>query len=175
MKLSQPVKELGVFSSRCRVWNPFHWKQNTLRQQSYQAHKDTETIFLRFGDIANDINHIINYPLYNHYSRTINSYLQELKQHYTIVDYTVIIANLKKGGIITPHVDKAEFFDSCHRVHIPIRTNPKCIFQIGHQTLHMKQHHGYEISNTNCKHSVINKGNQDRYHLIFDISSKSIL
>lgn len=173
MDLSEPVLTVCSLKSRLSIKDSLHWQNDTSRQEAFKVHKDTETIFLRFRkNLASRPSHIelINYPLFSVYEYEITEYLNELSIFYEFTDYAVIIANLKSnGGTINMHVDKGPYFQKSHRIHIPIRTNDLSIFFIGNIELHMKENIAYEIGNTNHRHGVINKGECDRYHLIFDL------
>jgi hypothetical protein len=52
-------------------------------------------------------------------------------------------------------------------VHFPIVTNDKVLFTVGSQTVNMQEGMLYEINNRR-KHSVANRGDADRIHLIID-------
>ena len=71
------------------------------------------------------------------------------------------------------HIDKGPYFLKSHRIHIPIQTNESTYFYGGNEKFHMKEYHAYEIGNTNHRHGVVNNGDSDRYHLIFDLFPSS--
>jgi aspartyl/asparaginyl beta-hydroxylase (cupin superfamily) len=78
-----------------------------------------------------------------------------------------ILVVLPSGKNIPPHTDTGLFFDLYSRIHIPIITNPKCLFTVDGETIHMKAGELWEINN-HKKHSVENNGEEDRIHLIID-------
>ena len=67
------------------------------------------------------------------------------------------------------HKDQGPYFETSRRIHIPIKTNSAALFRIGGLSLNMQEDVAYEISNTRFKHGAINKGEEDRYHIIFDL------
>jgi hypothetical protein len=174
MNLSQPFVLVSKLQSRLFVKDILHWSSNTSRQKAFKAHKDTETIFLRFRQelISNKSNQLrlVDYPLLSIYKEEIKAYLNELSEFYCFKDFSVIIANLKShGGTIRMHIDRGPYFQSSHRIHIPIKTNDSTAFHIGDVSVNMKENIAYEIGNTNHPHGVVNNGDTDRYHLIFDL------
>jgi hypothetical protein len=54
------------------------------------------------------------------------------------------------------------------RVHIPLVTNPGVVFTVGGEQFHMKVGEAYQM-NTLERHAVVNKGNADRWHMVFDV------
>lgn len=53
------------------------------------------------------------------------------------------------------------------RIHIPLITNPKCVFICDGVTLHMQPGKAYAVW-VNTWHQIRNDSNEDRYHLICD-------
>ena len=176
MELDQPFKYLGKVS--CIKSFPEidleHWKENTSRQDTFEQHKYTETIFLRFRKLKDvDEFHdweIVNYPLMSVYGDAIFKYKEYLAEKYTFSDFCVLIANLLPYGSIASHYDTGPYFEKSHRIHIPIKTNAQVKFTIGYNSpFTMKEGCAYEIDNVGSCHGVVNYGNEDRYHLIFDL------
>jgi len=171
MKIDAPIKTICQTNFILKVEDLNHWKNNTSRQEEYEQHKFTETIFLRFRKDLNACSNfmLIDYPLMDVYRKHIKNYLNILSQHYKIKDYSVIIANLKSNGIIPLHYDCGNYFELSHRIHIPIKTNENVLFKCGNVLSNMKTGFIYEIDNVGSAHGVINNSNEDRYHIIFDI------
>ncbi len=171
MKIDTPFKLICKVPKNLQVINLEHWNENTSRQQEYQQHKDTQTIFLRFRNELNEFVNfeLVDYPLMQFYKNEIQQYLQILSQYYNIKNYSVIIANLKGGGMIPLHCDYGEYFETSHRIHIPIKTNKNVFFKIGNVELNMESGFAYEIDNVGSMHGVFNLGKEDRYHIIFDL------
>jgi hypothetical protein len=80
-----------------------------------------------------------------------------------------ILVKLPSMMVIPPHVDTAgESLVICRRIHLPIVTNNKCYFTVGHVEKILKEGELWEINNDKQVHSVHNYGNNDRIHLIVD-------
>lgn len=150
-----------------------HWADDISRQQTFDVHKHTETIFLRFRSNVSDCGiaglKFINYPLFEYYEEHILKILDIIKNYYKINDYCAILANLKPLGNIPLHTDNGPYFNSSHRVHLPLLTNSQVNFYIGNEIINMKAGTLYEINNVDCLHGVDNLSNCNRYHLILDL------
>ena len=78
------------------------------------------------------------------------------------------LLNLKRGSIIHPHRDLELAYENGEaRLHFPIFTNPGVEFFIDEQPLVMEEGSAWYI-NANLTHSVANRGNADRIHLVVD-------
>jgi hypothetical protein len=51
---------------------------------------------------------------------------------------------------------------------VPVITNTECIFSVGDESRNLDAGQIWIIDNVNRYHSVENKGNNDRVHLIID-------
>ena len=76
-------------------------------------------------------------------------------------------AKLMAGGLILPHRDSHPSFAAGHRIHVPIVTNPRVRFMVDGRPVSLQVGEAYEINNQKV-HSVMNKGDTDRIHFIFD-------
>ena len=79
----------------------------------------------------------------------------------------VMLAKLPPGGMIKPHVDGIPPKVGGHKIHLALKTNPDCFFYIIPERFHFKEGEAYEVNNA-AMHSVINNGDTDRIHLIFE-------
>ena len=92
-----------------------------------------------------------------------------IKRHYPPGGIVIraMAAKLLSGGKITPHRDSHKSFHAGHRIHVPITTNPRVRFMIDGRPYQFEVGQAYEINNQK-KHSVMNKGKEDRITFIFD-------
>jgi len=165
MKISQPIFEICSVPYRFEVKDPSHWIEDTSRQEKFGVHKATQCIKLRWR--RQDC------PLIEQYQDQLDQIFETLRGYYEFVDYCAVIANLPAGESITKHRD-SKAFNQCHRIHLPIKTNPDVWFSCGREVINMKEGTFYEISNTNCVHGVENKSSEDRYHYIIDLFPKPV-
>ena len=102
---------------------------------------------------------------YTHFKDDLDKIALQLKAHI----HTALLIKLPAGRSIQPHVDAAPHFKLYHRIHIPNVTNPKCLFTVGDETIHMKRGEMWEIDNDGKRHGVVNHGSEDRVHLLIDV------
>jgi hypothetical protein len=79
----------------------------------------------------------------------------------------LVLANLLPNGIIPYHVDSGLSLEKNHRIHIPIKTNENVYFYVGDEERNIKVGEIVEINN-NILHSVENRSDKNRIHLIVD-------
>ena len=176
MEIDRPIKDLGpVDISALRdaiiAQDNSAWRENQFRQSEYKVHSQTETIVLVF---CNDD----NWPDLNISKEAGWPRLAEqaVPLMHDIIDRgypkggTIIramAAKLSAGGRIKPHIDHLGSFRISHRIHIPITTNKRVRFMLDGKPHQMKVGRAYEINNQ-LTHGVINSGDDDRIHFIFD-------
>lgn len=176
MKIDTPLKDLGsidIENLKSCILNQDEaaWQENTLRQQAYKVHAQTETLVMIFCDDENWPN--IDVTKEAGWSRIAEAALPVMHQiidsHYekggTII--RAMAARLKAGGRIRPHIDHLNTFRISHRIHIPITTNDRVRFMLDGRPYQMEVGRVYEINNQ-LTHGVINSGKEDRINFIFD-------
>jgi hypothetical protein len=95
-------------------------------------------------------------------------YIKELINSFKFPITSARILKLDVGAVIKPHRDhELGYEDGTFRLHIPITTNEKVSFILDGVTLKMLPGECW-YTNVNYVHSVANKGNTDRIHLVID-------
>jgi hypothetical protein len=135
----------------------------TFRQNTEHVHRETKTVPLIWDSSLSGT--VITHPMYDYFKE----YLDQLSLGPGHVQ-TAILIKLPASKSIPSHVDKGPFFRDYHRIHVPIVTNPDCLFTVGDETIHMKPFEMWEINNDNKFHSVTNNGTSDRIHLLIDFA-----
>ncbi len=79
----------------------------------------------------------------------------------------VMLAKLPPRAFIPPHIDGDSRGFVPHKIHVPILTNPKAIFFCGNEKHNFEVGRAYEVNN-GVRHSVVNGGDTDRIHLLFE-------
>ena len=176
MNIDTPLRELGpVDSDALRkailAQDDVAWNEDKYRQEEYEVHHSTESIVLVFVDTDRWPEIIVSQePGWPRLAEVALPVMNDIISRFYPPGGTVIramAAKLLAGGVITPHVDKHPSFHHGHRIHIPITTNPRVRFMIDGQPYQFKLGEAYEINNQK-KHSVMNKGSDDRITFIFD-------
>jgi hypothetical protein len=88
-----------------------------------------------------------------------------------------VLARVDPGGSVDPHIDTAPFFSHCHRLHLPLLTDPAALLLVaedpdsesvsGHC---LPEGHLIEVNNRRS-HGVKHSGTRPRVHLILDLAS----
>jgi len=156
------------------------WNEDIFRQKRYEVHRDTRTVGLVFDpDFRHS--HPTRMPMLQRFAPALQPVLEMVAEHYEgsergqelIKEYGLgyfiraTLVKLRAGGSIDEHTDNNFSLVHSHRVHLPILTNDQVLFTVGSQTINMEEGALYEINNRR-KHSVANRGDTDRIHLIMD-------
>jgi len=110
--------------------------------------------------------------LYDKFFPLISPILDTLKTIYTFRQYSLFISRLRPGGMIGFHVDRGNFLELCHRVHVPLKSNPKVEYVIDDKTYYWEPGNIYEFDNTRM-HGVLNKSDDYRIHLVINLYNLS--
>tara|TARA_B100001059_G_scaffold199393_1_gene205723 strand:+ start:1036 stop:1617 length:582 start_codon:yes stop_codon:yes gene_type:complete len=181
MNIDTPLRELGpVKSNALREailgLDDMAWKDNQSRQEEFEVHRATESIVMVFVDLDNWPEIIISKEAgWDVISKEALPLMNDIIERFYPPGGTVIramAAKLLSGGIIKPHTDKHPSFHCGHRIHVPITANPRVRFMIDGQPYRFEVGEAYEINNQ-MKHSVMNKGAEDRITFIFDYVPKA--
>jgi hypothetical protein len=146
------------------------WAADDWRQNRFDAHADTQTVQLIFDT---DFRHEEPTRREKYFELGFDALLEPLietiRDYYTGDGYVVraILVRLKAQGIIPQHVDTGYTLMNCRRIHMPVVSTDKVEFTVGGEQRVMSQGELWEVNNARA-HSVVNKGNDSRVHLIVD-------
>lgn len=156
------------------------WMENESRQKKFAVHTHTQTIRMIYDP---DFRHRnpTRYPIMDAFEPLMSPLIRMIEDHYAKAlegkiipqefkpSYFVrtIMTRLDPQGEIEPHTDGGMSLKRCHRIHLPIITNEKCIFTTGETSLHMRAGEVWEINNRQM-HCVKNNGDEPRVHMILD-------
>lgn len=154
------------------------WTKFQNRQRACTDMKNTQTIPIIFDKRFMNTNYnpiyTENYELFKVELKSISEIILE-KTNGNGYLLRAILVKLFKNSEIPEHVDTVnETFKYSRRIHIPIKTNPDCVFNVGDESINMKEGEIWEMNNDKLKHSVINNGDKDRIHLIIDWCEKPL-
>ena len=157
--------------------NNLDWDEFTIRQRACTDMVNTKTIQIVYDEDFFSTNfepvYSKNYELFKN---ELDKLSEIIKSQTDGKGYLLraILTKLAKKKDIPKHVDVAnETFKLSRRVHIPIITNPDCIFTVGDESINMKEGEIWEMNNDKQEHSVQNNGDTDRVHLIIDWCEKT--
>ena len=138
-----------------------------VRKSFFQSVKQIIFRISRYDD------HLICYDLLN-WKLWQDLLLPVMNQAVLIYDYDKVIfpramiTRLPAKSSIGKHVDKGSELIKPHKIHIPIQTNKQTFFcNPPNHRYHLEVGRAYEVDNIS-PHAVINDGNCDRIHFIFE-------
>jgi len=130
----------------------------------------TKHIILRFSNKQIEPFQYFSCSRWKEFSPILLPILDEVTKSFSYKKgvYTrVMLAKLPVKSFIAPHTDGNETGSIPHKIHIPLQTNAAAFFYIDGIKYQLKEGEAYEVNNA-VKHSVVNTGNTDRIHLIFE-------
>ena len=162
--------DMQDLKQRILAQEPEAWTEQLIRQQTYEVHRDTESIVMLFcdeswpeGEIHREAGWVrladVAMPVIDH---IINTYFESGG---TLL--RAMAAKLKSQGRIRPHRDSRRSFHLGRRIHVPITTNSAVRFTIAGKPYQFEVGKAYELNNQKI-HSVMNMGKEDRITFIFD-------
>jgi hypothetical protein len=162
--------DIQALKQRILDQEPAAWAEQALRQQTYEVHKDTESIVMLFCDESWPDGEIYKESGWERLADVAMPLIDNIiETHYepggTLL--RAMAAKLKAQGRIRPHRDSLRSFHMGHRIHVPITTNPAVRFVIDGRPYEFAVGQAYELNNQK-KHSVMNMGQEDRIFFIFD-------
>jgi Aspartyl/Asparaginyl beta-hydroxylase len=156
------------------------WNADASRQKAFDAHTSTQTLKLIADSDFRHTNPTVHpafttlEPLLQPFMAHIRGYyLQTLRQRIVAEKngpgyfIRALLTRLPSKASIKPHIDDGESLKRCHRIHVPIISNPDSLFIVGNKRFHMPEGEMWEINNRRT-HAVINDGAEARVHLIMD-------
>jgi hypothetical protein len=176
MDIDTPLRELGPVDSSALAeailaQGTEAWREELYRQESYDVHRDTESIVMVFTDLEDWPSITIKKePGWDRLVDVAVPVMHDIIGRFYPKGGTIIramAAKLSAGGKIKPHRDAHPSFHRGHRIHVPIKTNPRVRFMIDGRPYRLQVGQAYEINNQK-NHSVANKGAEDRITFIFD-------
>jgi quercetin dioxygenase-like cupin family protein len=103
------------------------------------------------------------------------SYIREVLASFQCPVNAVRLMRLTPGSVIKEHTDyDLALEDGNARLHVPIVTNPGVEFRLNGLRVEMNEGECWYLRLSD-PHSVVNRGNEDRTHLVIDVSVNSWL
>lgn len=165
-----PVRHLSL-RAKVLALEPQIWRENLVRQESFDVHRHTESVVLLFIEFDQWPSIVVKREAgWAHLADVAMPLIEDIVHAHYQPGGTVaraVVARLGPGARIMPHTDSHPSFHRGHRLHIPLVTNPRVRFTIADKPYALLEGHAYELNNQK-PHSVMNNGATDRMHFIFD-------
>ena len=163
--------DIQALSERILSQEPEAWAEQAVRQQTYEVHKDTESIVMLFCDEGwPEEGEIYREAGWDRLSDVAMPVIDHIIDTYYTPGGKILramAAKLKVDGRIKSHRDTLRSFHMGHRIHVPITTSDAVRFVIDGKPYRFEVGKAYELNNQK-RHSVMNMGTDDRISFIFD-------
>lgn len=146
--------------------------ENAHKENKFAVFHSTRHIIARFIPSNNNPLEFYSTPFWSVWRPLLEPILHQVSGHYGMVKPEfpkVMLARLKAGAVIDKHVDGAGSNLVTHKIHVPLVTNSGVWFEVGDARFQLETDIAYELNNVR-PHGVVNHGNADRIHLIFEIA-----
>ncbi|WP_029140166.1 aspartyl/asparaginyl beta-hydroxylase domain-containing protein [Citromicrobium sp. JLT1363] len=150
-----------------RVWE----KADGAKENTYAVFHHTQHIVFRFIHRNRDPDDYYDTRAWPLWAPVVEPIMHKAVAEYGFrspIFPKAMLARLKAGHYIDLHSDGTGAPPRCHKIHVPLITNPDAIFHIGEQSFHLPAGEAVEVNNMK-KHGAENAGTQDRIHLIFEV------
>lgn len=138
----------------------FDWRPPKQNDYSYGFRETFDFLLMLKGEV-----HQPSHPV----SHLALVEINKLEQHLNATAKLAVLNLLKPGCKIYEHIDPGEFFQTHHRVHLPLVTNPLAMMTIDGHVFHMSRGVWCEIDNKR-PHSVANdSSSESRIHMVVDL------
>jgi quercetin dioxygenase-like cupin family protein len=177
MDLNAPYKSLGYYDvSKLERLVPGMddpiWTKDTYRQIRYKEHSNTKSIIFVWEANHSEPTYMDTENCESELGVEVYKYVKHMLALYpdTYVSKVMLVA-LEPGGIIPVHSDGSHLA-FVHRIHVPIKTTPRCHFEIDDAVYYFHEGEAFELNNT-WNHAVYNKSSTFRVHLMIDLRKKN--
>ena len=167
--------DISPVLERVRLIPETEWEaENATKENNFSVFSQTHHIIARFSG-GQEPESYYSTDFWSRWSDVLTPVIDAVTAHYGFVQpdvSKVMLARLAAGGKIDPHYDVGITNHLTHKIHVPIVTNDKVWFHVGTKRFQLSVGRAYELNNTKL-HSVVNRGDAARTHLIFEIFDRA--
>jgi hypothetical protein len=148
------------------VWDA----ENAGKPNRFEALDKTQHIVFRFIDSGRDWRGSHDRPAWGQWRGLLEPVMAQAVRGYGYargVFPRVMLARMRPGGVIHPHIDANPAAKWPHKIHVPLSTNAGVVSLFGGEQHHFPVGEAVEVNNLG-PHWVRNGGETDRVHLIFE-------
>lgn len=171
------VRDLGPVESQAlaalvkRVSNDVWNREDALKENDFEVFHHTRHIIFRFIEGNRDPANFYTNPSWDVWRPQLEPVMKDAIADYAFakpVFAKAMLARLEAGQRIDPHTDGAGSNERCHKIHVPLITNPEALFFVDGRKCHLQAGRAYEVNNI-VPHGAVNGGKEDRVHFIFEV------
>lgn len=144
--------------------------QNASKPNKLDVLDETQHIVFRFINSGRDWRASHDRPAWRHWRALLEPVMAQAVRSYGYargVLPRVMLARMRPGGVIHPHIDALPAAKWPHKIHVPLATNAGVVCFFGGEEHNFAPGEAVEVNNL-ARHWVRNGGNTDRVHLIFE-------
>ena len=144
--------------------------ENAGKPNRFEVLDEIHHIVFRFIDDPRDWRHSHDRPAWPQWRTLLEPVLAQAVRDY---DYAcgvfprVMLARMRPGAVIHPHIDANPAAKWPHKIHVPLTTNTGVVSFFGGDEHYLPPGEAVEVNNLG-PHWVCNNGDADRVHLIFE-------
>tara|TARA_R110002167_G_scaffold86535_3_gene234189 strand:- start:213 stop:794 length:582 start_codon:yes stop_codon:yes gene_type:complete len=145
--------------------------ENARKENDFSCFHHTQHVIFRFIRNFGDPRDFYDNPIWSIFKHLLLPIMNEVAVCYGFknpVYPKVMLAKLDAHSYINAHYDGAGSNLKTHKIHIPLITAPEVLMSICGKTMHLERGLAYEVNNIKL-HSVENRSDQPRVHLIFEV------
>lgn len=160
----------GLIAKVNLLTDQFWEVEDERKENNFAVFHHTQHIIFRFTPRNGDPRLFYSNPIWSIWEKELRPLMEQITspyQHGECEYSKVMLARLMAGNKIDRHVDGAGSNLLTHKVHVPLVTNPKALFEIEDEVRHLEVGRAYEVNNI-VRHAVENLGDEARIHLIFE-------
>ncbi|WP_421737550.1 aspartyl/asparaginyl beta-hydroxylase domain-containing protein [Caulobacter sp.] len=144
--------------------------ENASKPNKFEVLDGTRHIVFRFIDSPRDWRGSHDRAAWPQWREMLEPVLEQAVRDYGYargVFPRVMLARMRPGGVILPHIDANPAAKWPHKIHVPLSTNAGVVSFFGGGEHHFPPGEAVEVDNLG-PHWVRNDGETDRIHLIFE-------
>lgn len=152
--------------------SPQTWaSEDAVKENDFDVFHHTQHVIFRFIEGNQDPENFYTNPAWEIWHPLLEPIMEQAVAPYGFqrpVFAKAMLAKLQAGQIIDPHRDGAGSNLRCHKIHVPLVTNPDALFFVAGHNFHLEPGFAWEVNNIE-PHGAKNGGTEDRIHFIFEV------
>lgn len=152
--------------------SPATWAgEDALKENDFAVFHHTQHIIFRFIESNRNPENSYSTPAWDVWQPLLQPVMEAAIAPYGFrkpVFPKAMLAKLLAGHRIDPHYDGAGSNLVTHKIHVPLVTNPRAVFLVRDEKVHLERGMACEVNNI-VSHGGENGGDEDRIHFIFEV------